>query len=110
MRSTDKFDPFFATLLSMHGNRCGHCKTLAPEWSKAAKALKAKNSPITLAKVDATAAKASAEKYKVSQPSSFVFFQMSCVIVYFFLVKTCIVFHCSHLIAFDCLLSFVVVY
>ena len=45
--------------------RCGHCKSLAPEWSKAAKALKGKNSPMTLAKLDATVAKKAAEDFKV---------------------------------------------
>ena len=32
--------------------RCGHCKSLAPHWSAAAKTLK--SSPVKLAKVDAT--------------------------------------------------------
>ena len=62
----------------MHWNRCGHCKTLAPEWSKAAKALKAKNSPITLAKVDATAAKVAAEKYKVLLPPTYAALFFKC--------------------------------
>ena len=43
--------------------RCGHCKTLAPEWVKAAKALS--DSPIKLAKVDATIAKQLAETHGI---------------------------------------------
>ena len=37
--------------------RCGHCKSLAPHWSAAAKTLA--SSPVKLAKVDATEHKVS---------------------------------------------------
>lgn len=48
--------------------RCGHCKKLAPEWEKAAVALKGDKSagvPITLAAVDATVEKSLGEKFEV---------------------------------------------
>jgi protein disulfide-isomerase-like protein len=48
--------------------RCGHCKSLAPEWEEAAKKLKGDMSAgqaITLATVDATVERSLAEKYEV---------------------------------------------
>jgi len=45
---------------------CGHCKKLAPEFAKAATALKAEGSGARLAKVDCTTEKEACEKYGVS--------------------------------------------
>lgn len=43
--------------------RCGHCKKMAPEYSRAAKVLKEAKEPIMLAKVDATEEPSLATKY-----------------------------------------------
>ena len=46
-----------------HLFRCGHCKSLAPEWTKAANTLS--DSPVKLAKVDATEQKALATQFEI---------------------------------------------
>ena len=42
---------------------CGHCKNLAPEYEKAAAALKARDPPLRIAKVDATVEESIAKMY-----------------------------------------------
>jgi protein disulfide-isomerase A1 len=61
-------------LVKFYAPWCGHCKKLAPDYSRAARILKGQDPPVYIAEVDATIATKAAEKYGVKGYPTIKFF------------------------------------
>ena len=75
----ETFDEEFAKqdvmMIEFHAHWCSHCKQIAPEYAKAAKALKANNPSYVLAKVDSTENKKITDKFGVKGFPTILFFK-----------------------------------